>query len=231
MRLDSHRSSELSSLRRGRSIETESNAQHEHHHHHHNRHHSNSNSDNSHETTIDNQHQHQNIQNNETHHLNKSNLPTNTTAPPPYIGTNPASSDNPIRNPYNGDQGIQNVDHQTHHLPNNRHNPNSKALLSTEINTDDEDEERHHDPENKNEPNNGSYHSSSSILSAHPNHGTSAYNYAAGANEILNRYCLEQTIRHLHEFQDVRNLSTAAGNSMSGSATSVHTHLPSHQTS
>ena len=85
---------------------------------------------------------------------------------------------------------------------------NSKQQHLLQGRTDEEE----NDPETINSAQ-ASYHSSSSDSLIHGAHQTGAYNYAAvaaaeqmrGANELLNRYCIEQTIRHLHEFQDARN--------------------------
>ena len=195
MRLNSHHlSSESSSLSRERSLE---NADTNNQHH---RHQSTSNSENSmtQETTNDPNYQPQNNLCNDR--FEKSNLPTNTKCPPAYRGID--SPDNQIKNSYSTE--YRNIDHQSHHLPKNKDDQKSNAQIPTETNTDDEEEEEgHHDQEENIVPNNGSYHpSSSSMTSTHAHHGDSPYNYAsAGANELFNRYCLEQTIRHLHEYK------------------------------
>lgn len=56
---------------------------------------------------------------------------------------------------------------------------------------------------------NSSYHHQPASPFATPaNRSTSSNNFSAlGANNFMNRY-LEQTIRHLHEFKDARNLAT-----------------------
>lgn len=232
MRLNSH-SSESSSLGGGggggEGRTTESNDQNDSHHR---LGISNSNNAIAHEITNDHYPQ-QHFSSDDTANLTKSNITgNNATTPPPFNTTNINHSDSPIRNPFHFEHSSQDLHHQTPHHHNNRHNHNSKAQLPTGTNTDDDEEERN--PETNNTSDNNSYHSSSAILAAHHHHhGDTAYNYAAaaGANQLLNRYCLEQTIRHLHEFQDVRNLSsTPGGASMSGPATSLSTNLANHQT-
>lgn len=199
MRLNSHHlSSESTSLSRERSLEsatTETNNQHH-------RHQSTSNSETSITQETPNDHNYQPQNNLCKDHLEKANLPTNTKGPPTYPGLD--SSDNQIKNPYNTDYSNRNIDHQSHHLPKNKDDQYSKSQFPTETNTDDEEEEEgHQDQEKNNIPNNSSYHpSSSSMTSTNPSHGETPYNYAtAGANEMFNRYCLEQTIRHLHEYK------------------------------
>lgn len=124
--------------------------------------------------------------------------------------SNPLSSDNITRNPFDfHSHSSQNE----HYLFNNRDASISKAQqLQGRTN------EEGNDPETITSAAQSSYQSPSappdSLLHAATHH-TGAYNYAAaaaaeqmrGANELLNRYCLEQTIRHLHEFQDARNLT------------------------
>ena len=75
-------------------------------------------------------------------------------------------------------------------------------------------------------PGKDTYHVNKKFLK-NSNYKNMPYNYStsAGANELLNRYCLEQTIRTLHEFQDVRNLSTSAS---SISTVSQSMNIPSH---
>ena len=164
---------------------------------------------------------HTHIENNETHQ---------------YTGVPPENS---TPNRYNVDPCSQNLEEQLLHPEFKRNNPNSKEGTSTEMYSDDEDDDDNEEERSNAEINNAKINSpyiqtsSESILPHRQNHASTAYNYSsAGANELLNRYCLEQTIRHLHEFQDARNLSTnASNNAISNPATSLPAHLQSHQTS
>ena len=196
MRLDSHhRTSESSSLSRERSLESATPDTNNQHH----RHQSTSNSENSitQETPNENNYQ---PQNNSCHeHFKKSILSSNTKDPHTYSGL--VSSENQIRNPYNSDECNRGMDYQSHHFPKNKDDQNSKPEFRTETNTDDdEEEESHHDHETNTVSNNITYHPPPSSMTS--TQGATPYNYAsAGANEIFNRYCLEQTIRHLHEYK------------------------------
>lgn len=117
--------------------------------------------------------------------------------------------------------------HQNQTDHDDRNNSSIKAHLSKESNTHDDKVVLYDESVTNNTLDITRRHSSSTMIAVnnHPHSAGSAYNYsaAAGANELLNRYCLEQTIRQLHEFHDVRNLSNSAGNSMSGTTNSSYT--------
>ena len=214
MRLDSHHqhgSSESSSLGREQHLEgtqpttTESNNAHHRHHS------TTSNSDNSmtHEPAND--------------HHHPSNQHINATGSSQYMGTN--SSDTSTRNLYKNDQSSHDLDQQSHHQPNNSRNQN--AQIANENFTDDEEEEGYEHLDTNNAKSSSPFNSASPLILSGSATMTTPYNYSAasGANELLNRYCLEQTIRHLHGFQDVRNLSATVGTSSANS--SLPTNLPS----
>jgi hypothetical protein len=174
--------------------------------------------------------EHDRSQNNQ----HQSHIDSNVTSQ--YTGV---ASENSIPNRYNADECSQNLEEHLLHPEVKRDHPNSKGGTSTDMYSDDEDDDDNEEERSNAEINNAKINSpylqtsSESILPNRQNHVSPAYNYsAAGANELLNRYCLEQTIRHLHEFQDARNLSTnASNNAISNPATSLQSHLQSHQTS
>ena len=225
MRLDGdhynhhHRSSD--SLCRGGSLE-ENNSNIQQH-----RHQSNSNSDNSttHETSIETSYQSKS-NSSQNDHLNKSNQ-TLTSKVPNSAYSESSASDNQIKTVYNRDHLTQNLGHQSHHIPKKTNDENSNTQLS-EMNSDeeeDDEEEVQYNQERGATPTNSNYRPPQA--STNSNYENMPYNYStsAGANEISNRYCLEQTIRNLHAFQDVRNLSTSAS---SLSTVSQSMNIPSH---
>ena len=164
-------------------------------------------------------------------------MPIDNNVTPQYTGIAPEN--NSTQNRYDNNQCSQNLREQLLHPEIKRDNPNSKGGTSTDMYSDDDEDDDNEEERTNTEINNVKSSnpyiqtSSESILPNRQNHVSAAYNYsAAGANELLNRYCLEQTIRHLHEFQDARNLSTSASNNaISNPATSLPAHLQSHQTS
>lgn len=185
----------------------------------HPRHQSNSNSDNS--TTQETSNEIPFLTKNESStndHLNRSS----------NSKTESNISDSQLQTSYSRDNQTQDLDHSSHHTPKNQTDQNSDTQVS-ENNSDEDDEEdenggrfsqqRNVAPTNSNYP--------LPMASTNSNYENMPYNYStsAGANELLNRYCLEQTIRNLHEFQDVRNLSTSAS---SVSAVSQSMNMPSH---
>ena len=220
MRLDGnhyqpHRSSE--SLSRGGSLE-DNNIEVQH-----NRHQSNSNSDNS--TTHETSNEHPFINKNDQ--MNHSNLPSTSNVSPSQF-TESNVSDNQIQTPYSRDLPTQNLGHQSHHIPKNSNDQNSNTQLS-EMNSDEEDDDEEEEGGQYNQersvgPTTSNCHPP--LASANSNYENMPYNYStsSGANALLNRY-MEQTIRNLHEFQDVRNLSTSAS---SMSAISQSMNMPSH---
>ena len=161
--------------------------------------------------------------NNEKGNCTKSNITSNNTAATPsHISTD----NEQIQNPYNFEHSLPDAhQNQTHH--NDRNNSSLKPHLSKRTNTHDDKLVLYDESETNNtlDITRRHYSSTTTAVHNHPNSIGEAYNYsaAAGANELLNRYCLEQTIRQLHEFHDVRNLSNSSGNSMSGPTNSSST--------
>ena len=183
----------------------------------HNRHQSN-NSDNSttHETSNEIPFTAKNDSSSNDHLNNSSNSTTESNV-----------SDTQIQTSYSRDQPTQNSEYPSHPIPKKQTDQESNTQLLEEI-SDEEDEDEEQDQYNQERdvvPTNINY--PPPLAPTTSNYDNMPYNYStsAGANELLNRYCMEQTIRNLKGFQNVRNLSTSAS---SMSAVSQSMNMPSH---